>query len=269
MNIARDWGSVFVGRCVALGIAACGVLGAATGVGCGGSSKGSSPDLSALRTLYASPTGTLTGAEIKTVGDALTKEQSTDTSSIAVLSVKKSIDRVSGRIYVEDAPGANPYTCGPASSSGESCTCNGGGTFDEAFAASSDETSFEGTLAYHDCTTSYDDGTGDGETIDGTLNYAEYLDSSPAIIAYSGSLDITAAGTTVHEDLNYASIGGTLTYSVSVSSGNLLVQASGSWDGTTDTGTFTVIDHSATWQCTLSNGSGSCSSSTGATVTTS
>jgi hypothetical protein len=128
--------------------------------------------------------------------------------------------------------------------------------------------SISGTETYDQCV--YDVGSTLGdETLNGSITFAEILDATPTIIAYQGSIDAVVDGMTVHEDMNYALVGGEITYSVDVSDGNVLVQESASWDTTTQSGTFTVVDRSGSWSCSLSNGTGTCSGTQGSITVTS
>ncbi|MEP7053225.1 MAG: hypothetical protein ABJB12_22875, partial [Pseudomonadota bacterium] len=74
---------------------------------------------------------------------------------------------------------------------------------------------------------------------------------------------ITPPGETIKIDLDYAEIGGMVSYSVDVADGNVLLSATGSWNSTTDTGTFTVTTKDGTSTCTLTNGAGTCTGSGG------
>ena len=129
---------------------------------------------------------------------------------------------------------------------------------------SASSTEVSATLSYNGCVETSGTVT---ESISGSISFAEYL-TSPEMIIYAGDLNatVTPPGTTTTIQLNYAIVGSTISYSVEVSNGNVLVSDSGNWNASTNTGSFTVVDHSGTWSCTFTNGTGSCSGPNGQTV---
>jgi hypothetical protein len=80
------------------------------------------------------------------------------------------------------------------------------------------------------------------------------------MLIYSGTLTetITPPGTTTDVGMNVALVNGAISYNVTISNGNVLVQESGSWNPSTQTGTFHVVDHNGAWNCSATNGRGTC-----------
>jgi hypothetical protein len=250
--------ALLLGSTTALALTACG----SSASGNGGGGGASSTNFTALRTEYTAPSGSLASSDVLSVGKQLgTLESQSDN-----LPTSTQVHVVSGRLHPMDTPiSCNTAT---ASSGTISCTCNGGGTFDETFDSSGEPTGDgdeEGTIQYKDCAlTDTSSGSTETDTITGSLSYADYT-TAPEMLIYSGSISetVTPPGTTTTVDFNFALVNGALTYSVSVADGTVLVSDSGSWDESTQSGTFTVTDKSGSWTCTLTNGSGTCTGSSG------
>ena len=234
---------------VGLAIAACA---AGCGGGNGGGGSGEAVDFSALHAEYAAPSGALTGPDIAAVARALSRAQQTAGVPMGA-SARVRIAPVGGASSPQSAPEG---TLRPQGGSGSfSYACPGGGNITET-ASSAENGYVSATLQYDACAFQE---TGGGATASGTISFADYQ-GPPLMLIYKGELavTITPPGTTEQIDMNYALVNGQLTYSVELSSGNVLVSAAGSWDPATDSGSFTVIDKSGTWSCTYANGSGSC-----------
>jgi hypothetical protein len=229
----------------------------ATGCGGGGDSKPSGPDFSTLQKEYTHPSGTLAATDKDAIIAALDSQSAS--AGAGILSAPPGLSNAKG-------PGPHVLdttpTCGTPTSSGETCTCPGGGSYAVSVGSSSSNGA-TGTVSYKMC----NEGTAaDAITLTGNVSFDESL--SPMIFIYSGSIDETLSSppTTLHVDLNYALIGDMLSYNVTVGDGNVLVQASADWDTTTKTGSFTVVTKDGTTMCTLTNGAGSCTGA-GGTVT--
>jgi hypothetical protein len=240
-----------------------GIVMTALAVGCGGGGggSGSTPvDFTALHAAYASPTGKLGAADVGAVATSLDKQSQTAGVPVT-MSAKVGLQGLPGSSLRLQNGGAN---CGE-SGGDVSCTCPGGGSFAES-GVSSQGGVVQATIDYSSCV--YDDsGSSNAVSISGSLSFADYS-SSPPMMIYSGTIDetVTPPGTTETIDMNFALLDGVITYDVSISSGNVLVQDSGSWDPSTDTGSFTVIDQSGSWSCQLTNGAGTCTGSGGQTI---
>lgn len=224
---------------------------AAFAAGCGSSGSGSSgpsADFAALHQEYASPSAHFQASDVKAVEKALA-QQSQSASVPTTMSAKGS------SLHIEGTGG----TSCTGGSGGVSCSCPGGGSFDET-GVSDQGGVVQATVDYDACVEITS--TSDTVSISGTLSFADYAaaGASSEMIIYSGTLTetVTPPGSTTTIDLDFALVNGVMTYAVDVSGGNVLVQASGSWDPSTDSGSFTVIDQSGTWQCQLTNGSGTC-----------
>jgi hypothetical protein len=249
------------------GLAGALVLGITAVVGCSssgsdGAGGGSSVDFAALRAQYTSPTGALVASNVLQVGSGLAQQES-QTSGIPTATA-------SAKTHIEAARRGvprtmdSPVTCSAVTASGVSCTCGGGGTFNETFSGEGSQTGVEeGTFDYDDC--NFDDsGSATTDTVNGTMSFADYS-TAPVMEIFSGSLSetITPPGTTTTEKFNYALVGGQLTYSITIASGTVLVSDDGSWDESTQSGSFTVTDKSGTWSCNITNGTGTCTGSSG------
>jgi len=241
-----------------------GTAGALLSAACGGGDSGGGPsaDFSALRAEYTKPTGTFKAADMSKVIKSLS--QSEGASMLGALSERSPTSSPSG-LHLESS---TPKCSG--SSTGASCSCPNGGTYSVTEASSSGE-QFEGTVVYHDCDfggESYDSaGDVDSLVMDGTISFAFYTSPPPATYIYSGTITetITPPGTSARVDLNYAMIGSSIAYLVQVSDGDVVVSET-SWDASSSSGTLTIQDSSTTWTCTLSNGTGSCTSPGGSTL---
>jgi len=227
--------------------------------GCGGGgSSGPSVDFNALHAEYLSPTGSVKASDLPTVKSAMDK-QSAASSIPATLSARAGIrlQSVPGSgVRIQGGTGAVSCT---GSGQSENCACPGGGSM--SVNGVSDQGGVEqATIDYSACIFS-DTSTGASDTasISGNMSFADYT-TSPVMEIFSGTLQVTVTppGTTESVDLNYALVNGMMTYSVDISGGNVLVQETGSWDASTDSGSFTLIDKSGTWNCTYTNGTGSC-----------
>jgi len=225
----------------------------------GGGGGAPSVDFAALRAQYLAPSGSLKSSDVLNVGKQLSTQESQSTSvptSTSSAPIKVMANRTSG-IH----PMNTPVTCSAATAGGVSCSCGGGGTFDETFNTNASQSGVEeGVLTYNDCV--FDDTSGSTaatESISGTMSYADYT-TAPEMFIYSGSITetVTPPGTTTTANFNYALVNGELTYSITVASGTVLVSDQGSWDEATESGSFTVTDKSGTWTCNITNGTGTC-----------
>ena len=182
-------------------------------------------------------------------------QQSQSASIPMTMSAKVSLQAASGSSLHIEGGGT---TCN-GGNGGVSCSCPGGGSFDET-GVSDQGGVVQATIDYDACVE--DASTSGSVSISGTLSFADYAAAAPnpEMIIYSGTLEetVTPPTTTTTINLDFALVNGVMTYSVDVSGGNVLVQESGSWDQSTDSGSFTVIDQGGTWQCQLTNGSGTC-----------
>jgi hypothetical protein len=234
------------------------VTGFAAGCGGGGGSGGPSVDFDALHAQYLSPTGSVKGADLSTVKGALDKQSTASSipvemnarAGIRLQAVPASGVRIQG--------GTGSVACSGGGES-ESCTCPGGGSF--SVSGASDQGGVEeATVDYSSCIFSDSSSAGTAtDSISGDISFADYT-TSPTMLIYSGTLQVTLTppGTTESVDLNYALVNGMMTYSVDISSGNVLVQETGTWDSSTDSGSFTLVDKSGSWSCTFTNGTGTC-----------
>jgi hypothetical protein len=210
-------------------------------------------NFTSLRAEYTSPTGTLGSTDIATVAAALSKAEQT-----------QNIPTMSGSRRGPQRP-LSPTSVCTESATGASCACSGGGTYSVSV-ASAQANDVEETIAYNQCDFANDANA--TETIDGTLQFEDASNGSQSVIIYAGTIDetLTPPGTTTQIDLNFAEINGMLAYDVTISSGNVLVSENGNWDPSTDSGSFTVTDKSGTWTCTVTDDVGSCTGSSGQTV---
>jgi hypothetical protein len=230
--------------------------------GCGSSSKSSGPsvDFAALRAKFTSPTGTLGAGDVPKVGDGLSSQQQSGSVPVAGQAYRAGL-------HIEAPTPTAPWTCpnggGGTNSSSETCTCSGGGSVSIA-ASEQTSTTVEGTVDYNGCTYTEASTT---ISVNGSVSM-DIEQGPPLLFMYSGTIDevVTPPGTHVHLNMEFADVGGKITYSVSLASGNVLVQSDGTWDSAMKSGTFTVIDKSTTWQCSLTNGSGTCTGSNGSTL---
>jgi hypothetical protein len=244
-----------------IGLAGALVLGITAVAGCSSSSDGggggSSVDFAALRAQYTTPTGSLAANNVLQVGSGLSQQES-QTSGIPTATSSAPFHVVAARHGVPRIMDS-PVTCGDVTSGGVSCTCGGGGTFNETFSDDGSQSGVEeGTFDYDNCNFGDTDGS-TTDTLNGTMSFADYS-SAPAMELFSGSLSET-----ITEKFNYAMVGGQLTYSVTISDGTVLVSDEGSWDESTQSGSFTVTDKSGTWTCNITNGTGTCTG-TGGTI---
>jgi hypothetical protein len=248
--LARDLGMA-VGMALASFAAGC-------GGGGGGSGSGGPPvDFGALHAQYTSPTGKLRASDVIPVANAFAKDQQTATPPLAAMSTRAGLK----------LDGTGQPMCSAAAGGDVSCSCPGGGAFSES-GASSQGGVVEANLDYQACV--FSESGSDSVTLNGSVAFADYAQQNPPMLIYSGTLQetITPPGTTDTIQMNFAMVGGVITYSVSLSGGgNVLVQDSGSWDASTDSGNFTVVDSDGSWTCTITNGAGTCSGSNGQTLT--
>ena len=108
------------------------------------------------------------------------------------------------------------------------------------------------------CATSAD------RTVDGTAYV--HLGGSPIVEIVS--IHLVVSGTeSGHFDVDYQLKNGVTTYAIDVADGRVLVSIKGSWDDSTQSGTFVVVDKNDTWTCNLTNGKGQCTGTSGATRT--
>lgn len=249
------WGSasaVAAGLCVA-----CGSSGGSSGSKAGALSLAS---FETLRTQYTSPSGTLDASEIPAVEAALSQEEGSATV------MRQRVAPHSLEVATVH-PLSSSVSCAPATANGMvTCSCSVSGSITESVVGTSGDV-VEETANYDSCVEEEAD-AGETDSLSGTLSFADF-ETAPAMIIYSGTLSdtVTPPGTTTTIDLDYAIIGGVITYDVMVASGNVLVSLSGSWDPTTDSGAFTVTDKTGTWTCNLTDGSGSCTNGSGGTIT--
>ncbi len=230
--------------------------------GCGGGddkpSGGPSADFSGLHEAYLHPSGTLSKGDKKAIIAGLDGQNAS--SSVQVMSAKLGGSRGPGAHVLDDAP----FACGTPSggSTTQTCACNGGGTVKIGGSANQDGSGAQSSLTYDDC--KYSSGTS-SVIVDGTLEYAEISNPPPLMIIYKEHLTetVTPPGDKVSIDLSYALVNGVATYSVDVGDGNVLIQANGSWDSTTKSGSFTVITKDGSTSCKLTNGEGSCTGAGG------
>jgi hypothetical protein len=219
------------------GLVAVAVLGCA--VGCGSNSSSPSGDFDALYTQYTKPSATLGKADMPTVVKALSSNSS-----------QKSIPVMGASL----APGGLK-----AQGLTETISCTDGGNFTLGIPTATSSNYETASLTYDDCSFAQ------GDSVNGTLNYAVWTTPTEMMI-YDGTLTVTDGGQTDQVSIDYAYLDGQITWSVSVTGGNVLVSDTGSWDPSTNTGNFTVTDSQGTWSCTWNNDSGTCTGP-GGTIT--
>ncbi len=235
---------------------------ALSAAGCGGDddkpSGGSSADFGALHEEYAHPSGTLSKDDKDAIIAGLDEQGRAS-------EVKPNSAMVGGAT----APGPHvlqslPYTCGAAAggSTTLNCPCTGSGKVEISTSANQDGSSIQFSENFDDC--KYTE-SGSTVVLDGSIDYAQINSPPPVMTIYKEHLTetVTPPGDTVSIDLNYAVINGETSYSVKVGDGNVLIQASGSWNSTTKSGTFTVVTKDGSTSCTLTNGEGSCTGAGG------
>lgn len=257
-------------KCTSVGKSIVGTLGIAVAgvvVGCGGGgSSGPSVDFNALHAEYLSPSGALKASDLASVKSGMDK-QSTASSIPLEMNARAGIrlqSLPSSGVRIQGGTGSVSCTGGGES---ETCSCPGGGSF-SVDGASNQGGVEEATIDYSSCIFTEAAGTASAtSSISGNMSFADYTTSPPMMI-YSGTLQVTVTppGTTDSIDLNYALVNGMMTYSIDVASGNVLVQETGSWDSSTDSGSFTLVDKNGTWNCTFTSGTGTCTGPNGVTV---
>jgi hypothetical protein len=228
------------------GIVGLAVLGWAFGCGSSNSSGGGSANFSALYTQYTAPTGKLAKTDLGGVGKAFTADQTQKSIPVGGASLAP------GRLTSQGGLKAQGIT------ETESCTDGGNFAIDigSIVVANSEEAA---TITYNSCSYS------PGESVSGTLSFAEW--SSPKeVFIYDGSLTVTDGSMTDTVNLDYALINGTISWSVDVASGNVLVSESGDWNIANDTGTLTITDSQGTWNCTWTTTQATCTGP-GGTIT--
>ncbi|MEO7032771.1 MAG: hypothetical protein ABI548_02985 [Polyangiaceae bacterium] len=222
--------------------------------------SGGSADFGALQKKYANPSGTLSASDKDAIIKGLDQQSDASSSGIAPLGAHVGIGGAGKGAHVLDTA---PFTCGSSTQGASvSCTCNSGGTVAISGSASQDGSSVQESESFNNC--KFDE-AGSSVVVNGSMTYAEITSPPPAmtIIKESFTETITPPGDTIKLDLDYAEIGGMLSYSVDVADGNVLLSASGNWDSTTDSGSFTVTTKDGTYSCSLTNGAGDCTGSGG------
>jgi hypothetical protein len=243
--------SGFAFALVAAGVAwGCGG-GGSSGEPGGGPGSGPSTDFAALHSEYASPTGHFQAGDFAAVAGALAQNQQTSGVPVAA-SAKVNLGDPGSGTTIQNNP---TVTCAP-SGGAVVCNCPVSGTITETVASNSGGGGVA-TLTYTSCV--FSSSSSGSVSLDGTLSFENFTTPPPMTI-YSGSLSetVTPPGTVTTINLNYALINGVISYTVTVASGTVLVSDTGSWNPSTKSGSFTVSDSSATWNCSLTNGSGTC-----------
>jgi hypothetical protein len=240
-----------------------GVLIALCATGCGGGDdkpSGSSADFSALQKQYTSPSGTLHATDKAAIIAGLDNANASESSGVGILSARMGgTTAPPGSHVLAGEPISCPTT---GNSSNINCTCAGGGSVGVSASASQGSSNVSATESYNSCKIT--EGTTTAE-IDGTVKFAIITDPPPMMEIFSGKLTetVTPPGETVTIDMEYALVNGVASYNVQVGDGNVLIQATGTWDSTTDSGSFTVVTKDGTTTCTLTNGAGSCTGAGG------
>ena len=251
---------------------------------------GPDPDFTTEQAKFDHPTGTFRrGSELTIIGAS--QGQSTS-SGFAMGGLASPSTSTSGsgsggtaassmqslRILDGNSTTTSTSTWCPAIKSGDgsgTCACPGGGSLAYDFsgvAAIKNHTQtgpIDVTARVHasQCTV-------DGNSIDGS----EYVNLRTSTATPTASdlfflilirLDVKLAidPAVHHLDLDALYDGGRMWLAVAVDDGYVVIATAPGWDATTKTGTVYVRDREASWTCTLTNGSGSCTSDTGGTRT--
>ncbi|MEO8901521.1 MAG: hypothetical protein ABI488_07340 [Polyangiaceae bacterium] len=233
----------------------------ATACGGGDDKPSGSADFGALQKKYASPSGTLSASDKDAIIKGLDQQSDASASGIAPAGARVGIGGAGKGPHVLDTA---PFTCGtPAQGqTSVSCACTGGGTVGISGSASQDGSNVQTSESFNNC--KFDE-AGSSAVINGSFTSAEISSPPPAmtIIKEAFTETITPPGETIKIDLDYAEIGGMVSYSVDVADGNVVLSAAGNWDSTTDSGSFTVTTKDGTYSCSLTNGAGDCTGSGG------
>jgi len=243
---------------------------------------GPDPDFSAIHQEFTSPTGTFArGAELSIIGGASQQHTSVNggfamptvdaaTTSGTGSSSGSTAGMQSLRILTSGSSNAGSWCSDIASGkTSGSCGCPGGGTLVYDFSGLQTARSggpIDVTLRLHasQCTV-------DGNRVDG----GEYLklrssgtpSASDLFMLMVLRLEVKLASDPLtHKlDLDMEYDDGSWWIAVRVDDGFVVVGTKTGWDGATKTGTIYVRDRNASWTCTLTNGTGTCTSNTGET----
>jgi hypothetical protein len=266
-------------------LSAAGVLVGSLVVGCssGNSSAdpyGAAPDFTAIQSRFASPTGTFAKGSESSVFDGFAQQAKNQSSSFGIggLGTSTSGGSDNGAPLKSQAlhllGGNTTSSFCPQLASGigngqdsGSCSCPGGGNLiwevdglEQAKQSSGGPINVIAKVRATQCTFQ-------NETVDGT-EFAQVKSSgTPNANDMFMLLDVHLVGTgavSLKLDADFEYQNGQFWFSVTVNDGNVVV-GSESYSSATKNGTIIVRDRDDTWTCTLTNGTGTCTSKSGQT----
>jgi hypothetical protein len=222
------------------------------------------PDLAALEAKLTTATGTFDAEQGASIRDALSRQsRAVRQNALPVAGATSSSTRSLGQLSPADLHTLdNGPSCPSLGTEGgsQTCPCSYGGTTTvdaSPFVYGPGGRFDESSTAYANaCGTSAD------RIVDG-IAYVHI--KSPPLVAIVSLHFVVSGKESARVDVDYLRKDGVTTYSVDVADGQVLVSIKGTWDDSTETGAYVVIDKNETWTCNLTQGKGECTSTSGAT----